>query len=319
MSDPISTHAREAAEKCRQYVDPGDGIYRSHWPCDGYHHEAALEACQRAIDAALAEKEQECAAKDRRITDLEGQLSEAHSRLHSDQPSCPHCRGEIGAVLTTVAAIGMITDERDDLKARVQELERDLLQISPDALEKWQLVKQERDQLRDEVARLKGELAFARKIVMRTGGLEDKLSAETKARAEEQQRAAKLVEALQWCNDWLNGNRYAAAACHPEEALAEYQQQTRKEGEPTFDPAAAQPTECPACNRLVEALEAYDSAQLAGEEAQEMLERAHAEGWDNDPTGSGHLWDAKERESKAWDRFTLLKLEALAEHRKESK
>lgn len=152
MSDPISTHAEKAAEWMRKL---------EMMPTFSYERNSAMDntvqkAIQRGLTAALAEKEQECTEKDKRIAALETTLS------------------------TLTKHIKGIQDSRNA-----------------------------------------NALNF-RKANVRIAELESQLTAEISARAEDQERAAKLVEALQWCADWMNDNRYNVAACIPEDALAAF-------------------------------------------------------------------------------------------------
>lgn len=58
-------------------------------------------------------------------------------------------------------------------------------------------------------------------------------------------------------------------------------------------------------------LEAHAAAERLSDEATELAETASAEGWDNDPTGSGHVSDAHRSAERAWDRFRELAKAAL--------
>lgn len=63
---------------------------------------------------------------------------------------------------------------------------------------------------------------------------------------------------------------------------------------------------------LLEALLALEAAQAATDEEVELCERAYAEGWDNDLTGSSHLMDARRRADAKWDKARKLQRAALA-------
>ncbi len=63
---------------------------------------------------------------------------------------------------------------------------------------------------------------------------------------------------------------------------------------------------------LVKALQAAETAATLDDEYQELEERAHAEGWDNDPTGSSHLCSAGTRASNAMNLAVQLRRAALS-------
>ncbi len=69
-----------------------------------------------------------------------------------------------------------------------------------------------------------------------------------------------------------------------------------------------------ACNShaaLVAALEAEEVARKLDADSQELAERAYAEGWDNDPTGSSHVTSANRRAYEARKQADELRRAAL--------
>jgi hypothetical protein len=81
---------------------------------------------------------------------------------------------------------------------------------------------------------------------------------------------------------------------------------------------AASPEPVPATNqageveRLRAALEAWRDAQQATDDAVEHMECALAEGWYNEPGGTGHVGDSDRRADAAWAKAIALRDTALA-------
>lgn len=77
-------------------------------------------------------------------------------------------------------------------------------------------------------------------------------------------------------------------------------------------------TACNAHDALVAALEAEDAYWGALAADEELRERAYAEGWDNDPTGSSHLSSSSQRVNDARTKANELRAAALKLARGES-
>lgn len=67
-----------------------------------------------------------------------------------------------------------------------------------------------------------------------------------------------------------------------------------------------------AAPELLAALIAHETAQAATDEEVELIERACAEGWDSEPTGSSHLTSAQKRASDLWERAIEMRRTAIA-------
>lgn len=64
-------------------------------------------------------------------------------------------------------------------------------------------------------------------------------------------------------------------------------------------------------HKMLEALEAWKAADEAYEASQEIFERADAEGWLNDPTGSLHVQEARNRADALWRKAIEMRDAAL--------
>ncbi|WP_230280229.1 hypothetical protein [Croceicoccus sp. Ery15] len=86
----------------------------------------------------------------------------------------------------------------------------------------------------------------------------------------------------------------------------------------TFDQGADAARLIAAAPCLLEALEAWATAQQATDDAVEHLERAIEEGWHDDPSGSGWIRQSEKLADEAWNRARSLRDAAITKSRGEA-